>query len=185
MKPIRLVAVLAAGVLALNLCWLTAGTGVAQQADSETLALVNCTGTARQDFDPPLRAFPQHVDLYEVGTLSTCLPNTQNIVNGSFILIGSGLLDCVIGGNSDGVYRIEWVRANGTVAHSFAVYPIISFSVRSTGQTIVVLTASIVDGLFEGHTFLYEEVLLQFDVARCLLGPGVSTVGGPVNLTVL
>lgn len=188
MTSIRRGAVLAAGVLVLSLLGPAAGTGAAQAsgpAGANTLVLVNCTGSARQDFTPGLQPYPQEVTVWQEGTLSTCLPNAHNIANGRFTIAGEGRLDCLIGGSTEGLLTVEWVRSDGTVMHSVAEYPIISFTVRSTGQTIAVVTAKIISGLFAGHLVVNEGVLLQSDVLRCLLFRGVETVSGPQNFTII
>jgi hypothetical protein len=183
MSHIRFAALAAAAVVALSLSAPAAAAGAAKTAD--TLALLNCTGSGRQDFNPPLLPHPRQVTVQQEGTLSICLPNAHQIVNGSWTLLGEGRLDCLIGGNTSGFWNIEWVRADGTVAHSVAEYPIIAFTLRTTGQTVAVVTARVVSGLFAGHLLVNEGVMLQANVERCLLGLGVHTIGGPMNYTIV
>lgn len=187
-RSTRITAFLAAIPLALTLNLAGANAAPSGNTDpvaADAVALVECEGSARQDFNPPLMPYPQRVSIEEQGVFAPCLPNTQDIKNGSFILRGHGTLDCLVGGNSEGIYNIEWVRGDGSKAHSRAEYPLISITVRSTGQTVAIVTARITGGLFQGHTLVYEEVLAQYNVERCLLGLGVETLGGPMNLTVI
>lgn len=186
MRNVRFTAVLAAAVLGLTLAGPATATAQAGGAASvDTLVLLECLGSARQDFHPPLQLYPQHVTVDQEGTLSNCLPNAHQIVNGSFTVHAQGQLDCLIGGATSGFWIAEWVRADGTVAHSVAQYPIIGFTVRTTGQTVAVVTARVVSGLFEGHLLVNEGIMLQLNVERCLLGLGVHTVGGPMNFTII
>jgi hypothetical protein len=162
---------------ALSIC-LSASPAAASNLAASNDGLLTCPlGTQTTTYDPPLGPTTQHVDVHVTGSVSGCLPNSQNITGGQFEADAEGDLNCLIGGNSEGLFTFEW----NTGQTSKVTYPEISITLRPLGQTIVVQTGQVISGPYAGGTMILQTTLLNLDLLSCLQG-NVDAVGGPTEV---
>ncbi|MEU1390012.1 MULTISPECIES: hypothetical protein [unclassified Nonomuraea] len=148
----------------------------AQAAGSD--GILTCPlGTITSTYDPPLSPVTQQVALDINGTVTGCLPNTQNITGGQFHADSTGNINCLTGGPSMGVFSFTWNTGEVTKAS----YPEITISPRPVGVTVILLTGEVISGPYAGGTMVLQTTVLDFDVTACLRGD-VDALGGAIEV---
>lgn len=148
-------------------------------ADGSADGLMVCpVANYTQNYDPPLGPVRQDVEVSAAGSVTTCEPNSLGIVGGTLKVIGSGELDCVLGGTTEGTIVFKWNTGAVTVVE----YPTVSVSLRPVGQTVNIVLGEVVDGPFEGGTMVLTSTLITVDALACLSGQ-LDAVGGPATVS--
>jgi hypothetical protein len=149
------------------------------EADETHDGILSCPlGHYQQDYHPPLRPFTQVVALEGTGSFGPCVSLSRpDLANAEFDLDAVGDLNCLTGGNSAGTMRFFW--NNGEVTK--VDYPLLSLTIRPTGQTIAIVTGEVVSGPFKGGTMVFESNLLTAGVLQCLT-TGVDSAAGPATV---
>ena len=60
-----------------------------------------------------------------------------------------------------------------------------SINLKPDGETVFVLTGTVTGGLFAGETVVQTKILLSTDLTACLTPQGLTSVSGPITLTVI
>ncbi|MEV0175776.1 hypothetical protein AB0I00_32265 [Streptomyces sp. NPDC050803] len=141
---------------------------------------ISCpVGSQVGTYAPGLTYEPRQVSFTASGNVSGCVDLSGNgIAGASFTASGSGTASCLAGGVSN---RTTYHWSNGqtsTVAGTAAI------NVKPNGVTVLVLTGTVESGLFTGATVVQTKVLLNTDLTACLTPEGLTSVGGPITLTV-
>jgi hypothetical protein len=147
--------------------------------DDDHDGLLDCPlGHYQQDYHPPLQPFTQEVTLEGTGSFGPCVSLSRpDLNNAEFDLDAVGDLNCLTGGNSDGIMRFFW--NNGEVTR--VEYPLLSLTIRPTGQTVAIVTGNIVSGPFKGGTMVFESNLITAGLTQCLT-TGVDSAAGPATV---
>lgn len=152
----------------------------AQPAAAAPAGGVSCpVGSQVGTYSPGLTYEARHVAFQASGTVSGCVDLSGNRITGaSFTAAGQGTASCASGSVSNTTtYRWSNGRTS-TVTGTAAI------NLKPNGVTVLVLTGTVKSGLFTGATVVQTKTLLNSDLTACLTPQGLTSVGGPVSLTV-
>ncbi|RKG94095.1 hypothetical protein D7V88_00620 [Corallococcus terminator] len=138
---------------------------------------LTCVGAEAAEFTPGLTNTPQQVSFEGLGVFG-CAGLPLGIVSATIETVGQGTQSC-LGANADSLIEIKWSDDTTSLAEGSTVV-----SLKPTGQNVVVLTAKIVEGRFEGATLVRTLTLLNTDPTGCFTPEGVTHVAGPATLVV-
>ncbi|MGW0605899.1 hypothetical protein [Streptomyces sp. NPDC002644] len=148
-------------------------------------ALVDCPGYATQEFDPGLVLLPRQTSFAAEGTFGPCVSTSPDHAFADYEAEGEALLSCSVSLPVTGVSgTIRWRDSAGDPTGVSRFSGGISLTERPVGQNVVVVVATITSGDFAGDQLIYEIVLLNTDLLKCLT-TGIDLVAGPANITVL
>ncbi|MGW0928437.1 hypothetical protein [Streptomyces sp. NPDC002644] len=148
-------------------------------------ALVDCPGYATQEFDPGLVLLPRQTSFAAEGTFGPCVSTSPDHAFAEYEAQGQALLSCSVSLPVTGVSgTIHWKDSSGDPTGTSHFSGGISLTERPVGQNVVIVVATITSGDFTGDQIVYEIVLLNTDLLKCLT-TGIDQVAGPANITVL
>ncbi|AKF84548.1 hypothetical protein MFUL124B02_00695 [Myxococcus fulvus 124B02] len=150
---------------------------VSASARAETVTLT-CPGTEAVHYEPGITQTPRPVAFNSTSTLGPCAGLPLGVISGSAEVSGSGALACLLG-SSTFSFLVHWNDGTWSRAVGNSVV-----NARPTGQMVVVLEGSVVEGRFLGARVVRTLTLLQTDLLGCWTPEGVSDVAGVVTLTV-
>ncbi|MET8573365.1 hypothetical protein [Streptomyces sp. NPDC005012] len=151
----------------------------------EQSALVDCPGYATQEFDPGLVLLPRQTSFAAEGTFGPCVSTSPDHAFADYEADGEALLSCSVSLPVTGVSgTIRWRDSAGDPTGVSHFSGGISLTERPVGQNVVIVVAAITSGDFAGDQLIYEIVLLNTDLPKCLT-TGIDLVAGPANITVL
>lgn len=177
---------IAAAVLASVTTCVMAAAGAADAAasDQDDVALVVCTGTATQNYSPPLSTTNRSTHITSTHTYPSCLdarldPQLPAVTSAGTALDYTTDANCLV---APPVTHppLDIVWSNGQ--HSYAT--VTTVVTRSTGSTIVTSIGTVGSGLFAGHVIHEVVVYPSLDVVGCLT-TGVTSVSGVTTLEVV
>jgi hypothetical protein len=176
----------AAAVLAFAMASAMTGAGAAEAAPfgQDDVALVVCTGTAAQNYSPPLSTTNRSTHITSTHTYPSCLDARLDPQLPAVTSAGTGLdyttdANCLV---APPVTHppLDIVWSNGQ--HSYAT--VTTVVTRSTGSTIVTSVGTVGSGLFAGHVVHEVVVYPSLDIVGCLT-TGVTSVSGVTTLEVV
>ncbi|MEU6117219.1 hypothetical protein ABZ840_22100 [Streptomyces sp. NPDC047117] len=141
---------------------------------------ISCpVGSQVGTYSPGLEYQPQNVAFRTSGNVSGCVDLSGSGISGaSFSTFGQGTASCLAGSVSN-TTTYRWSNGQtSTVRGTGAV------NAKPNGVTVLVLTGTVESGLFTGATVVQTKVLLNSDLLACATPEGLTSVGGPTNLTV-
>jgi hypothetical protein len=163
----------------------TASASAETEASAEAVELVDCPGYAFQQFTPGLKLLPQNIRFDAEGSFGPCVTTSPEHAFAEYQSQGEALLSCSISLPVFGVSgTIRWSDVSGNPSGVSHFSGGISLAERPAGENVVVVLATIDSGDFAGSQMIYEIVLLNTDLAKCLT-TGIEQVAGPTNLTIL
>ncbi|MBS0450567.1 MAG: hypothetical protein JSS14_04590 [Proteobacteria bacterium] len=160
-----------------------------QASPAQAADLLFCTGNEVAHYAPGLTFAAQPTTLNATSDFTACPVTAQGVASARIQWAGSGNLSC-LGGPSAGSATITW--NNNPVDTSTFAYTT-PVATRPAGQTVIVLTATINSGRFNGATMTQTLALAtpidqllnpQNGLLGCLLG-GIETLQGPVTMQVI
>ncbi|MDQ3404670.1 MAG: hypothetical protein M3548_14980 [Actinomycetota bacterium] len=102
---------------------------------------------------------PRHIDFEATGTLGGCLSPSHPAITGATF---TSTVSCLAGSTTN-TSTYHWNTGHGsTVRDGFEVNP------KPGGTTVLVLTGTVIDGLFQGATVVQTKVLPATDLTPCL-----------------
>ncbi|MEV6251311.1 hypothetical protein AB0M38_34895 [Streptomyces sp. NPDC051742] len=147
--------------------------------------LVDCPGYATQEFDPGLVLLPRQTSFEAEGAFGPCVSTSPDHAFADYEAQGQALLSCSVSLPVTGVSgTIHWKDSSGDPTGTSHFSGGISLTERPVGQNVVIVVATITSGDFTGDRIVYEIVLLNTDLLKCLT-TGITQVAGPANITVL
>ncbi|GAA1335656.1 hypothetical protein [Saccharothrix algeriensis] len=146
---------------------------------SASVVDVNCPlGTQDGTYYPGMTLLPRHIDFTATGTLGGCLsPAHPEITGATFTTLATGTFSCLSGSTSN-TSTYHWnTGQSSTVEGGFEI------NLKPGGTTVLVLTGTVVSGLFEGATVVQTKVLPATDLTACLTPQGLTGVSGATTFT--
>lgn len=159
-----------------------AGSGAvvpAAAAASATVVDVNCPlGTQVGTYSPGMTLLPRQIEFTATGTLGACVsPSHPEITGGTFTSLVVGTFSCLSGSTSN-ISTYHWNNGQSSVVEGgFEV------NLKPGGTTVLILTGTVIDGLFEGATVVQTKVLPATDLVACLTPEGLTSVSGTASFT--
>ncbi|MCY0997149.1 hypothetical protein OWM54_08325 [Myxococcus sp. MISCRS1] len=149
---------------------------VTMEARAETVVLT-CVGAEVTEFEPGLTndARPTHISA--LGTHG-CAGLPLNLPSAIVTTEADGILSCGLG-QAVSTIHIQWSDDTVSVVSGTTLV-----NAKPAGETVVVLTGTVVSGRFQGATVIRTLTLLNTDVLGCFTAQGVTDVAGPVTLVV-
>ncbi|MEU4807029.1 hypothetical protein [Actinosynnema sp. NPDC023587] len=146
---------------------------------SSSVVDVNCAlGTQVGTYSPGMTLLPRHIDFQATGTLGGCLsPGHPDITGATFTSLVSGTFSCLAGSTTN-TSTYHW-----NTGHSSTVQGGFEVNLKPGGTTVLVLTGTVIDGLFQGATVVQTKVLPATDLTACLTPQGLTSVSGTVTFT--
>ncbi|GAA0463610.1 hypothetical protein [Streptomyces olivaceiscleroticus] len=141
---------------------------------------ISCpVGSQVGTYTPGLTYEPREVAFQASGNVSGCVGLSGNGISGaSFSATGHGTASCLAGSVSN-TATYHWSNGQtSTVTGTGAI------NLKPNGVTVLVLTGTVTSGLFTGATVVQTKVLLNSDLTACASPGGLTSVGGPISLTV-
>ncbi|MFI8992616.1 hypothetical protein [Streptomyces sp. NPDC053542] len=152
----------------------------ARPASAAAVVDISCpVGSQVGTYTPGLTYEPRDVAFRTSGNVSGCVDLSGSGISGaSFSAVGQGRANCLAGSLSNtSTYRWN----NGQTS---TVRGTVTIGLRPNGVRVMVLTGTVESGLFTGATVVQTKVLLNSDLTACLSPEGLTSVGGPISLTV-
>lgn len=152
----------------------------AQPASAAPLVNISCpVGSQVGTYMPGLTYEPRDVTFSAHGNVSGCVDvSGHGIAGATFASSGQGTASCLSGSVSN-TTTYHW-----SSGHSSTVQSTGAINLKPNGITVLVLTGTVVSGLFEGATIVQTKTLLNSNLAACATPEGLTSVGGPITLTV-
>ncbi|MFC7304500.1 hypothetical protein ACFQVC_09780 [Streptomyces monticola] len=152
----------------------------ARPASAAPLVDITCPmGSQVGTYSPGLTYEPREVAFEANGNVSGCVDLSGNgIAGASFSGAGHGTASCVTGSVSNST-TYHWSNGRHSVVTGTG-----AINVKPNGITVLVLTGTVTSGLFTGATVVQTKALLNSDLTACLTPEGLTSVGGPITLTV-
>ncbi|MBB5957258.1 hypothetical protein FHS29_003851 [Saccharothrix tamanrassetensis] len=146
---------------------------------SASVVDVNCAlGTQVGTYSPGMTLLPRQIDFNATGTLGGCLsPSHPDITGATFTSQVSGTFSCLAGSTTN-TSTYHW-----NTGHSSTVQGGFEVNLKPGGTTVLVLTGTVVAGLFQGATVVQTKVLPATDLTACLTPQGLTSVSGTVTFT--
>ncbi|MEV0598813.1 hypothetical protein AB0I82_05845 [Streptomyces sp. NPDC050315] len=137
-------------------------------------------GSSESRYTPGLTLNPQDTSVTEEGHVSGCVgPGARDITGAFFAGEASGTASC-LGGKFSGPTTFHWNNHSSSVIRGTG-----EINLKPNGNTVLVKTGEVVSGQFEGATIVLTKELLSTDLTACLTRQGVTSVSGPISLTVV
>ncbi|AKF85456.1 hypothetical protein MFUL124B02_12900 [Myxococcus fulvus 124B02] len=149
---------------------------VTTEARAETVVLA-CVGAEVTEFEPGITndAKPTHISA--IGTHG-CAGLPLNLPSAIATTEADGILGCGFG-QATSTIHIQWSDDTVSIVSGTTLV-----NAKPAGETVVVLTGTVVSGRFLGATVVRTLTLLNTDVLGCFTAQGVTDVAGPVTLVV-
>lgn len=170
-----LVVAAVAGILA------AAVVGVSPASAAPAVVDVNCPlGTQVGSYSPGMTLLPRQIEFTATGTLGGCVsPSHPEITGATFTALVVGTFSCLSGSTSN-LSTYHWNNGQSSVVEGgFEV------NLKPGGTTVLILTGTVVEGLFEGATVIQTKVLPATDLLACLTPEGLTSVSGTASFTAL
>ncbi|MFD1146521.1 hypothetical protein [Saccharothrix hoggarensis] len=160
---------------------LLAAAGWSHVPASASVVEVNCgLGTQVGTYSPGMTLLPRQIDFKATGTLGGCVsPSHPEITGATFTALVSGTFSCLAGSTTH-TSTYHW-----NTGHSSTVRGGFEVNLKPGGTTVLVLTGTVVDGLFQGATVVQTKVLPATDLTACLTPQGLTSVSGTVTFTAI
>lgn len=151
-----------------------------QPAAAAPLVDISCpVGSQVGTYSPGLTYEPRNVTFSASGNVSGCVdPSGNGIAGATFTGTGQGTASCVSGSVSNTTTYRWSTGQSSTVKGTGAI------NLKPNGVTVLVLTGTVESGLFKGATVVQTKTLLNSDLTACASPEGLTSVGGPITLTV-
>ncbi|MEU4769449.1 hypothetical protein AB0H12_40075 [Actinosynnema sp. NPDC023794] len=158
---------------------LLGATGLFHVPASAAVVDVNCAlGTQVGTYSPGMTLLPRHIDFSATGTLGGCVsPGHPDLTGATFTALVSGTFSC-LSGSTTNTSTYHW-----NTGHSSTVRGGFEINLKPGGTTVLVLTGTVVDGLFLGATVVQTKVLPATDLTACLTPQGLTSVSGTATFT--
>lgn len=173
-------------VIAFLIAWVMAfaATSAATAAEQDDLALVVCTGTAHQQYSPPLSTITRSTHITSTHKYPSCVdvqldPQYPQVTSASTGLDYTTDANCLVAPPVTHP-SLDLLWSNGQ--HSYAT--VTTVVTRSTGSTVVTSIGTIASGLYAGHVVHEVVVYPSLDVVGCLT-TGVADVAGITTVEVV
>ncbi|NTX10326.1 hypothetical protein HUA76_05975 [Myxococcus sp. CA056] len=154
------------------------------QSEQRLLALVTCpVGATHVTYSPPLRTQPQDVVFTSTGQASNCYSLLGSSVTSatsfvSFLMKGYSCTDLL--DISSGTTLLTWNTGESSTVRQTQTTTAVN------GNAIVVTqTGTVLSGKFVGATFVRTVTLLATDLAACDSPEGLTSISGPMTITLL
>lgn len=146
---------------------------------SASVVDVNCPlGTQVGSYSPGMTLLPRQIDFTATGTLGGCVsPSHPEITGATFTALVSGTFSC-LSGSTTNTSTYHW-----NTGHSSVVQGGFEINLKPGGTTVLVLTGTVVQGLFKGATVVQTKVLPATDLTACLTPEGLTSVSGTTSFT--
>jgi hypothetical protein len=161
---------------------LAAGTAmspaVAAPAASAVVDVSCPLGTQVGSYSPGMTLLPRQIEFTATGTLGACVsPSHPEITGATFTSLVVGTFSC-LSGSTTNVSTYHWNNGQSSVVHGgFEV------NLKPGGTTVLVLTGTVTEGLFQGATVVQTKVLPATDLLACLTPEGLTSVSGTASFT--
>jgi hypothetical protein len=146
---------------------------------SSAVVDVSCPlGTQVGSYSPGMTLLPRQIEFTATGTLGACVsPSHPEITGATFTSLVVGTFSCLSGSTSN-VSTYHWNNGqSSTVRGGFEV------NLKPGGTTVLVLTGTVTEGLFQGATVVQTKVLPSTDLVACLTPEGLTSVSGTASFT--
>ncbi|MGI5466230.1 hypothetical protein [Streptomyces sp. CA-132043] len=152
----------------------------AEPASAAPLVDITCpVGSQVGTYSPGLTYETRDVTFQARGNVSGCVDlSGHGIAGATFSAGGQGTASCLAGSVSNTMTYRWSTGQSSTVKGTGAI------NVKPNGITVLVLTGTVESGLFTGATVVQTKVLLNTELTACLSPEGLTSVAGPVSLTV-
>jgi hypothetical protein len=161
-------------------CALTAGSAVAAHPAGAVVLDVTCpVGSNISTYTPGLTFTAKPTHFTATGQVSGCISLTQPLLTGANLAAsGDGTASCTSGSFSNTtVYNWNTGQKSTVVGTG-------SINLKPDGETVFALVGKVTSGLFTGETVVQTKILLSTDLTACLTPGGLTSVAGPITLTV-
>lgn len=156
------------------------GMGVSSAAPASAVVVdVNCPlGTQVGSYSPGMTLLPRQIEFTATGTLGGCMaPTHPEITGATFTSLVVGTFSCLSGSTSN-ISTYHWNNGQSSVVRGgFEV------NLKPGGTTVLVLTGTVTEGLFQGATVVQTKVLPATDLVACLTPEGLTSVSGTASFT--
>lgn len=140
---------------------------------------VSCPlGTQVGTYSPGMTLLPRQIEFTATGTLGACVSLSHPEITGAtFTSLVVGTFSCLSGSTSN-ISTYHWNNGQSSVVQGgFEV------NLKPGGTTVLVLTGTVTEGLFQGATVVQTKVLPATDLVACLTPEGLTSVSGTASFT--
>jgi hypothetical protein len=176
--------------LAALLALTASAVAVTRSATADLLPLACGTGNQNQNYNPGIVAIPRRIHLTGSGQYSSCVSTDgRDISTASFTVNGEGTASCLLAAIPS-QNTVLWRTVNGALAGASVIQFNSGVDIKPVGQSVVVITGTVISGLYAGHTVEKTIVLTNANLLttlECLNlgGDGIVNSGGPVQIAIL
>ncbi|MFE0173519.1 hypothetical protein ACFWZ2_14470 [Streptomyces sp. NPDC059002] len=152
----------------------------ARPASAAPLVDITCpVGSQVGTYSPGLTYEPRDVAFQASGNVSGCVDlSGHGIAGAAFSSAGHGTASCLSGSVSN-TTTYRWSNGQSSTVQGTG-----AINLKPNGITVLVLTGTVESGQFAGATVVQTKTLLNSDLTACLTPEGLTSVGGPISLTV-
>ncbi|MCS0635975.1 hypothetical protein NX801_09915 [Streptomyces sp. LP05-1] len=154
----------------------------ATAAARPTAAVLNVicpVGSNISTYTPGLTYTAKPTHFAATGQVSGCVSlGNPTLTGANFTAAGDGIASCIAGSfTNTGVYHWNTGQSSTVVGTG-------SIDLRPNGETVFVLVGKVTSGLFNGANVVQTKILLSTDLTACLTPQGLTSIAGPITLTI-
>ncbi|MGW0933057.1 hypothetical protein [Streptomyces sp. NPDC002644] len=142
---------------------------------------LTCPALQTVTYNPGLTVLPQQVTFDSDIVLGPCVSVTHpSITGGTGSFQGTGSLSCV--GGNPGAFNVVYNWNDGS---SSTIRYTLTIDLKPGGQTVITTVGTVISGVFTGNTASHTTLAVTTDLLGCLSPGGITSLSGPIVLTLL